>query len=247
MSIALGVMVLLAGCNSKEKAALQQSNEALTQKLDSMQVVLEANAYQAGLLYQMGLYMDSIEANQGYISSNLETGMTEEEYLERMKRINQLMHTAEYTIRELEKNQSLHTGQMRRLKNQLAEANQQISTLQLAVAQYQDENSSLKNMLQISESALAEVQEELIAKGIDLAKAEQEIAGLVAKNQLTEAEGYFARGEGMENVANHIQLSRKRKQAAWQGALEHYTKAWELGYAPAEAKVAAMKEKLKIS
>lgn len=250
MKTTLGILLagmVLAGCNSEADEAatsLAAERDQLVHTVDSLQTALEAQAFQAGLLSQVSIYLDSIEVSRRWITMQLEEGMEESDYIARMKRINQFLEKADYTIGELEKTRSAYASQVRRLKQELVEANEQNERLQLAVSEWQLEGEQLQESLQITQMELRATQDALEASGANLESARGEIRQLTDKVMLTQAELYFAKGESMEVVGNKILFSRKRKQAAYQAALDEYLKAWELGYPLAQAKAEAMRKKL---
>jgi chromosome segregation ATPase len=235
----------LAGCNN-EKTENQVPNEVLVAQLDSMQQILDAAQYKASLLEQVGTYMDSIDSNRKWIKLNLEGGISNEDYIERMKSLNQYVQKAEWTIGELEKTRSAYASQVKRLKNEIADKNLEIQSLQQAIAQYQGENQELQIQLSTSELELVNSQVQLDISNEKVDKANDKIANLLSTVKLTEAESFFAQGEGMEEIANRTQLAPKRKKASLESALEMYTKAESLGHPDAAAKITSLKEKLKI-
>lgn len=249
MKNALGILLagmVMVGCNQKadEAATLTAERDQLANTVDSLQVALEAQAFQTGLLSQVSVYLDSIEASRKWITVQLEQGMDESDYIARMKRINQYLEKADYTIGELEKTRSAYASQVRRLKQEVSEANTLNEQLQLAVSEWQAEAADLQQSLQITQGELKATQAKLAESGANLETARAEIRTLTDRVALTQAELHFAKGESMEAVGNKVIFNRKKKMAAYQTALDEYTKAWELGYAPAQAKVEAMRKKL---
>ena len=237
------VLGVLTGCNQQIKT----DNEQLIAKVDSLEQALDANAYTVGLLDQIGQYMDSIDAQRNWITINLESGLSEQDYIERMKQLNQYVQKAEWTIGELEKTRSAYASQVKRLKKEISEKDQEISSLQLSVAEYQKANENLENRLQITQEDLISTQKSLDLTREDLNSTELDVKKLIEEVRLTEAESLYAQGEGMEEVAKRTQLAPKRKKETLEKALELYTASLAKGYEPAEAKVDAMKKKLKIA
>jgi len=241
----LAVLSVMAGCKTEETEN-QIPNEVLVAKLDSMQQVMEIAQYKATLLEQVGTYLDSIDANRKWIKLNLEVGIPNEDYVDRMKSLNQYVQKAEWTIGELEKTRSAYASQVKRLKSEITDKNLEIQSLQQAIAQYQGENTELTVMLSNAELKQLNTQVELDIANESVDKANDKITGLLATVKLTEAESFYAKGEGMEKVADHIQLAPKRKKASLEEALAMYQKAEGLGHTGAAAKIAALKTKLKI-
>ena len=237
----LGVLGLLSGCNQQVK----KENAVLLVRLDSMDTVLEESQYTIGLLDQVGLYLDSIEAHRHWITMNLETGLSKEDYVERMKVLNQYVQKAELTIGELENARSTYVVQLNRIRTKVKGMDQEIQGLQLSVAHYQQENTALQDMLTISEDRLLDAQLDLEVTTDELEESRSEVEDLLGKVQLTEAESYYARGEGMEEMASRVQFAPKKKKETMEQALALYTMASNMGFEPAKAKVEELKGKLK--
>ncbi len=244
--VLLAVLTVLAGCDQKvSKQDLMAANEQLTSKIDSLQSALSTNAYTVNLIDQIGQYMDSIDANRNWIKLNLEEGLAEEDYIGRMKQLNQYVQKAEWTIAELEKSKSAYGAQLSRLKAQLGLKDQEIVSLQESIAQYQIQNSKLQDMLVMTETDLLAANLDLEDARKDLKYSEVRISELTAKVQLTEAESYYARGEGMEALAKRIQFAPRKKKQALLDAVDLYNQSLALGYAPAGQRVDEVKAQLK--
>ncbi|UXP31398.1 hypothetical protein N6H18_13665 [Reichenbachiella agarivorans] len=242
----LAVCIALAGCN-KENTTEIKENEVLQARIDSMQTILEVTQYRVSLLDQIGKYLDSIDYNRNWVKLNLEAGITNEDYVERMKNLSQYVQKAEWTIGELEKTRSAYASQVKRLKKEISEKDLEVKSLQQTIAQYQGENTDLKVQLTAKEMDLLDSQMELNLANHSIEEASTEITELLSTVRLTEAESFYAKGEGMEEVAKHIQLAPKRKNESLEQALSMYINAEKLGHPKAGAKIKALKEKLKIS
>jgi len=239
--ISLMAIALISGCN---KSGTSVDGEKLQTRIDSLQTALEVSNYTAGLLTQIGSYMDSIDANRKYVELNLETGISQEDYVTRMKNINQYVQRAEWTIAELEKSKSAFTKQVKRLKKQIAEKDAEIVSLQMTVAQTQADKKQLEETLTLTETELvmSQLEQEMTAEELEAANTlAQE---LMEKVQVTKAESLFSQGQNMETLAASIQFAPNRKREALEEALKYYTESRELGYEPAAAKVDAVKAKL---
>lgn len=201
---------------------------------------LESSEYTIGLLEQVGLYMDSIDANRKWIQINLETGLSREDYLSRIKNLNAYVQKAEWTIGELEKTRSAYASQVKRLKNEITQKDQEIEKLQLAVATYKNSDAELRSMLNITESQLLEAQLDIDVLKSDLKLSE----AILEKAHLSEAEALFSQGESSQELAKHIQFAPRRKKKALDDALQYYQASLDMGYGPANAKVDELNKKL---
>jgi flagellar biosynthesis chaperone FliJ len=238
--IALIAVGLLSGCQ-KEAAP---DNSRLLAKVDSLQAALEVSNYTMSVLGQIGTYMDSIDANRKWIELNLETGLSQDDYVTRMKNINEYVQKAEWMIGELEKTRSAYAKQVKRLKNDIIEKDSEIKSLQMVVAKTQTRNMQLEETLTLTEEELVMSQMEQDQTERALDKSNTAAKELMEKLETTKAESLYSQGENMEVLAGHIQLAPKRKREALEQALKYYTESKEMGYSEANAKVEALKAKL---
>ena len=238
--IALIAIGLIASC--KQEAA--PDNSRLLARVDSLEAALEVSNYTMGVLGQIGTYMDSIDANRKWIELNLETGLSQDDYVTRMRNINQYVQKAEWMIGELEKTRSAYAKQVKRLKNDILQKDEEIKALQLVVAQTQANNRQLEETLTLTETELVMSKLEQDQTEKELERSNTAAAELMNKLQMTKAESLYSQGENMEALAGHIQLAPKRKREALETALKYYTQSRDLGFVKATEKVEALKAKL---
>jgi chromosome segregation ATPase len=238
--LSLIVVGFLSGCDKEEKP----DNSQLLARVDSLETALEASNYTIGILGEIGTYMDSIDSNRKWIQLNLETGLSQDNYVARMKSINQYVKKAEWMIGELEKTRGAYATQVKRLKNEITLRDENIKALQLTVAQTQADKKQLQETLTLTETELKMSQIEQDNTESELQGANEMTKSLMKKVQLTQAESLFSQGENMEAIASYVQLAPRRKRAALEDALKYYTQSGDLGYAPATAKVETLKARL---
>lgn len=219
-------------------------NSRLLARVDSLEAALEESNYTMSVLGQIGTYMDSIDSNRKWIELNLETGLSQEDYVTRMKNINQYVQKAEWMIGELEKTRNAYAKQVKRLKNDIVKKDEEITALQLVVAQTQYDNKKLEETLTLTETELVMSQIEQDQTEIALEKTQTAANELMEKLQLTKAESLYSQGENMETLAGHIQLAPKRKREVLEAALKYYTESRALGFAKAVTKVDSLKTRL---
>lgn len=243
LALILIVLGLFSGCNKSVK----QENSRLLVSLDSMQLALEEYAYAVSLIDQIGQYLDSIDANSKWIKSELEAGMSEEDYIQRMKNLNGYLQKAELTVNELEGQRNAYISQVKRLKKEMEENDRVIKDLKLGLTKYSEENFELQGSLDLSEEENLDRQLDLDKTNIELEQSKSEIQHLLAKTKSIQAESYYSLGESMEEIARRTQFARKRKMQSLNNALQFFEQSSELGYEPAKAKVDELKIRLKIA
>ena len=242
LAFVLIVLGLLSGCNKPVK----KENSRLLARLDSMQVALEENSYAVDLLDQVGQYLDSIDAKREWIKFDLEAGIDEDDYIQRMKKLNSYLQKAEWTVNELEGQRNAYISQVKRLKKEIAAKNQGLQDLEVIVAKYTDENSELQGLLAIADEEQMDAQLDMDKMSNELEQSKVEIQNLMAKVQRTKAESFYAQGEGMEEAARRTQFAPRRKKQSLNNALRFFEQSSELGYEPAKTKVDELKSRLKI-
>ncbi len=240
MVLILSFLIQLGGCNS----ALRKENRALLLKVDSLEIALETSQSAIGLLEVVGQYLDSIDLRRKFLLVDLETGVSDPDYIQKVKNLNEYFLKTEWAIKELESISGTYSIQIDRLKETVNKKNDEINRLQVSVNEYRDEKDSLKGRLEISESQLKKTQKSLNFSRIDVAFAEMEVMGLMEKVRLTEAEIHFAEGEGLEELAEKIKLAPNKKRKNLEEALNAYATSFEMGYLPARLRMERLRKKL---
>jgi chromosome segregation ATPase len=240
-------LFLLSSCDKEEKAALQS-------QVDSLRVELETSQKMAGTLLEVGVLMDSIDANRQLlrVNMNLEQGISYDDYTARMDDINDYVKNTEKKLSALEEelkksktSASSYAGTIKKLRKDLETKAQEIAGLQEQVDKYRNENQNLIQTVDLQESMLLDKEVQIIEKNQELALIEARIQELMIQSKMTEAEAYYARGEAIEEAANRTKLAPKKKKETYREALELYKKALSLGNDQAQAKIDAMEAKLK--
>lgn len=234
----------LASCDTNEKAQLQS-------KVDSLTVELETSQRMAQTLQDVGVLMDSIDANRQLLRVNMVEGTTYDNYTSRMKDLNNYVRETEEKIDDLEKqlkksksNNNAFAATIKKLKSELVTKTQEITALQDQVEQYRNENQNLSQTIQLQEDELANKEAQIIAKQEELALIEVRIQELMISSKVSEADAYFARAQAVEETANRTKLAPKKKKASYQEAIELYKKSLSLGKKEAQAKITELEKKI---
>lgn len=244
MSIIL-LSVSLFSCENKEES------QQLQAQLDSLQLELLHSQQAARMLEEVGVLMDSIDAARKYVAINMETGPNES-YIQRMESIKGYIAESQERIAELEK--SLQTSQsvsqtyastIKKLKKEITSKNEELAILQQQIEGLQSDNASLVTTVAAQEEEIVQKTAEIMAQSEELAKAEAHIQEMIIKQQISEADAYYARGEAVEEVAKRTQLARKKKQASYREAISLYEKAYALGRTDAKEKIEKLVEKIR--
>lgn len=240
----LPLVALLAACGNKESAQLQS-------QVDSLRSVLETNQRVAQTLQEVGVLMDSIDANRQLLRVNMVEGTTYDNYTSRMEDLNNYVKDTENKIADLEKAlkkskgvSGTYAATIKKLKEDLASKNTEIALLQEQVEKYRNENQNLIQTVGLQEAEIADKDEQLAAKRSELALIEARIQEIMLQSKMSEADAYYARAVAVEEAANRTKLAPRKKKETYQEALELYKKAQSLGSKDAAAKIAELEKKI---
>lgn len=237
-------LLAIAGCGTKEKATLQA-------QVDSLRVELETSQRMTNTLLEVGMLMDSIDANRNLLRINMVEGTTYDDYTSRMKDINNYVKETERKIEDLEKalrksqgNVSAYSKQIKKLKEDLQAKTNEILALQEQVEKYRNENQNLITLAEMQAAELNDKDARIIAKEAELALIEARIQELMIQSKISEADALFTRAQAVEEAANRTKLAPKKKKETLKEALDLYKKAFSLGKKEAQPKIAELEKKM---
>jgi len=239
------VGVIFMNCGGAEKERLQTAVDSLTLRLQESEQV-------AATMQEVGVLMDSIDANRQLLRVNMVEGTSYTDYTSRMKDINNYVKESQKKIEDLEKalkksrgTSSAYSNTIKKLKADLETRNREILELQGQVDKYRNENQNLIQTVSLQEAELSDKQERIIQKEQELALIEARIQELMIQSKMSEGDSYYARGEAIEEAANRTKLAPRKKKETYLEALEMYKKALSLGVAKAQGKITELENKTK--
>ena len=238
------VGVALMNCGGSQNEKLQMAVDSLTQALNQSQQV-------ANTLQEVGVLMDSIDANRQLLKINMTEGTTYTDYTARMRDINDYVKESQKKIEDLETALKKSRGAsnafsntIKKLKADLEARNKEILELQEQVDKYRNENQNLIQTVTLQEAELSDKEAQILAKEQELALIEARIQELMIQSKMSEGDSYYARGEAIEEAANRTKLAPRKKKETYAEALEMYKKALSLGVAKAQAKITELEGKV---
>ncbi len=227
------------------------NSEKLQSQVDSLKNELQTSQQFATTLQEVGVLMDSIDANRQLLRVNMVEGTTYDDYKSRMKDINNYVKDTQDKITDLEKtlkksksNNNALTATIKKLKADLESRNKEIAALNEQVDQLKSENSNLITTVGLQEAELTDKEAQITAKQQELALIEARIQEMMVQSKMTEADSYFARGQAVEEAANRTKLAPRKKKDTYKEAIELYKKALSLGKEEAKDKIAALEKKI---
>ncbi len=229
-----------------------KETEKLKSQVDSLKNELQTSQQFAQTLQEVTVLMDSIDANRNVLRVNMVEGTTYDNYTARMKDINNYVKDTQNKIEDLEKslkkskgNTNALSATIKKLKADLEARNKEIASLNEHVDQLRNENANLITTVGLQEAELTDKEAQIIAKQQELALIEAKIQELMIASKVSEADGYFARAQAVEEAANRTKLAPKKKKETLKEAIELYKKSLSLGKQEAQAKITELEKKVK--
>ena len=238
---AIGMIMASCGGNS----------EKLQSQVDSLRTELQTSQQFATTLQEVGVLMDSIDANRQLLRVNMVEGTTYDNYKSRMKDINNYVKDTQNKISDLEKslkkskgNANAFAATIKKLRADLEERNKEIAALNEQVDLLKNENQNLITTVGLQEAELTDKESQIVAKQQELALIEARIQEMMVQSKMSEADSYFARAQAIEEAANRTKLAPRKKKDTYKEAIELYKKALSLGKQDAQAKITALEKKI---
>lgn len=237
--------LLVFSCVPKaEKEKLEMENEELRAELTRAQMAVTT-------LEEVGTLMDSIDNARNALKLDLEAGTDYDDYLKRMNDINNYVHDTEAKLNQLEQeldkssaNNRGYINTISRLKKDLAAKAKEVADLQSTVDNYKKENTELLTMVDIRETQIVDLEEEISMKLEELGLLENRIQEIMKMSQVSEGDSYFALGEALEEAAKRTKLAPKKRKETYAEAIEYFKKAQAFGREDAQEKIDALEKKI---
>lgn len=243
--LTVAVATLLVACGPSEK-------EKLRSEVDSLRSELQINQQMAQKLNEIGVLMDSIDANRQVLRLNVVEGISKEDYVNRMEGLKNYVRSTEDKIEELEgtlkKSKSSNrafTAAIKKLKSEIEFKNQEIASLTETINKYKAENENLVKITETQGLDILDKLQQIETKRQEVAALEQRIDDVSAKAKEAIASGYLAHAKTVEQMADKIKFAPKKKKAALTESLELYRKAALYGSTEATAQIERIQQGLK--
>lgn len=243
--LSLTVLGLLWSCGLKDE------NAKLKTKIDSLTVELKTGQEMVTSLQEVGVLLDSIDANRNLLRSNIIEGTSYTNYSDRLKDINSFVKSTSSRIEELETTLSKaksgsaqYASMVKKLKRELEERKAEMIALEESITQLKSENEALTLTVNKKETIISEKENFIQVKEQELTNMETQFKSFTEQSKLTEGDLYFAQAEALEEAANRTKLAPRKRKSTQQEALELYRKALSLGNQEAKSKIEELEKKL---
>lgn len=239
--LGLATVGLIWGCNNKEKEVALQS------EVDSLRTELQESQKTAEAMQEVGIMIDSIDASRQLLRTDMVEGASYQDYKNRLASIREYVQESQAKIAELEKTASRnrgYAGTIKRLKADLEETSQKLTSLEEEVKNVRAENQTLTRRVSSRDSVIIVNEMQLKEREENLSTLESQMQELNVESKNFQAESYFNQAKAMEEAANRTQFAPRKKKKAQQEALDLYKKALELGKDEAQVKVEELEKDL---
>jgi chromosome segregation ATPase len=239
--LSLSVVGLLFGCRDEKK------EQALQTQIDSLNTELNVSQETAKTLADVGVLIDSIDANRQLLRTDMVEGTSYSDYKSRLKDISSYVKETQMKIAELEKsskNSRVFAGTIKRLKADLEARTKQIAALEDEVQKIRTENQSLSHNVSQRDSLINVNSETIKMKEENLAALENRVQEMNVESRNSQADAYFKQAQALEKAAARTKFAPKKKKQTRREALELYKAAWSLGKPEAESKVQQLEKEV---
>lgn len=239
---ALIVVVALSSCSKSKEIALQK-------QVDSLRVEMAVNRQMAETLQEVGLMIDSIDANRHALRTDLVEGTSYADYTNRMREINTYVAAGQAKIDDLEKalrksknSASSYASTIKKLKADLAARTKELAALTEQVAKYRAENDTLLTTVDLQTAEIADKTEQLTARQQQVVQLEDQVKQVTEKAKFDLADSYYQRALALEETAKRTHFAPKKKKETKREALELYKLAATSGKIEANDRIAALEK-----
>jgi hypothetical protein len=239
--LSLGIAIILFGCDSKERAQLRH-------KVDSLNTALQSSKKIEATMHEVGVLIDSIDANRRALSAKMIEGTSYADYVGRLKDIYAHIRNTQTKLDELERSakasNKISEATIQRLKTDLALRSKEIVELQVEVANIREENKSLVIAGNHKDSVLSIKDQTIKAREGDVASLQALVKDIDEQNRVKVANLYFAQAQALETAARRTKFAPRRKKETRREALELYKLSLSLGKTEAQAKIDELEKEL---
>jgi proline dehydrogenase len=239
--LALSVIGLLFSCGNEKKERAMQT------QIDSLKTELQTSQETAQTLQEVGVLIDSIDANRQLLRTDMVEGTSYKDYKSRLQDISSYVRQTQSKIDELEKsakNSRIYAGTIKKLKADLLARTEQIAALEAEVQRIRTENQSLAKNVSERDSLISINNETIKVKEENLLALESRVQEMNVQSKNNQAEAYFKQAEALEKAAERTKFAPRKKKETKREALELYKLALSLGKTEAQSKIEELEKEV---
>jgi hypothetical protein len=216
--------------------------------VDSLSAELQASKQVEATMSEIGVLIDSIDANRKALRTEMVEGTSYSDYIKRLKDINTHITETKNKVAELEKNvksaKSSSAVALKRLKSDLELRSQELLALQSEIENMRAENRKLASDITVKDSTLTSRDEVIKLREQDISSLESLVKDINEQTKVKVANLYYAQAQALETAAQRTHFAPKKKKETKREALELYKLSLSLGKTEAEARIAELEKDL---
>ena len=243
--LAMSMVGLLCCSDLKKKDIAQQ------RVMDSLRTELQENHKLTEAMMEMGVLLDSIDAERGVLRVRMIEGAVYETMASRMSDLNHYMHKAEEKIATLEiasrkgnRNMKAYASVINKLKDDLEVRNHELGVLKEQLSVYKNQNENIASTVSLQKAEIDDKLNQINTKQADITKLQDQISQVMVKASVDRADAYFARAVAVEEAANRTHFAPRKKKNSRREAIGLYKLALDLGKEEAQGRIAALEKEI---
>jgi ABC-type transporter Mla subunit MlaD len=240
----LSIAGLFYSCGMEERDRLRAQVDSLHTELQTSQEAVYA-------LQEVGVLIDSIDANRKILRTIMVEGTSYDDYVARMNDIKKYVKTTEAKMEELEKSlrsskstASSYALTIKKLRRDLEKTSKELVAMQEVVDKYRHEKDNLIQTVALKDAEIKEKLERIQIKEQELLAMETRIDEMMIQSRQDEAQAYFDRAQVYEELANRTKFAPRKKKETRKEALNLYRMSFFLGKEEAQPKIAELEQKI---
>lgn len=244
MKIKMIVVVMLAGlvmgCDSRKMETAQHT-------IDSLNAIVKSNNEMNRTLSDIGMLMDSIDANRKVLRTNMIEGVRYNAYVKRMAEINRYVRKTERKLAALQKSlrkkqNAAFSATVKRLQANLDLRTHELDAMREQLKRYKLENEELISTVGLQKAEIQDKLDQLRIKQEETAQLQAQVDQLILQSKLDQGEALYAQAAAVEETARRTKFAPKKRRSSTRQALELYKQALQYGKAEAQGRIDALEK-----
>ncbi len=238
--IVLSVVALFSACEKKTVEISQKT-------LDSLRNELAINREMNKTLEEIGVLIDSIDANRKLIRTQALEVSNYETFVDRMQGINEYVKKTEAKMAALQRtarksNDKALKAAIKQLERDLDMRNNELAAIKEQLGFFQKENEGLVKMVAAQHDEITKTQADLKNAETKTVQLADQVDKLMTQSKVDQGEALFARAQEVEETARRTHFAPKKKRNTKQRAVELYKMALAFGKTEAQDRIAALEK-----
>jgi chromosome segregation ATPase len=230
---------------------LREKDIAHQRVVDSLSAELQENHKLTETMIEMGILLDSIDAERGLLRVRMIEGAVYETMASRMSDLNHYVHKAEEKIAALEiasrngnRHMKAYASVINKLRADLEVRNRELVVLKEQLSVYKNQNENIASTVYLQKVEIDDKLNQINAKQADITKLQEQISQIMVKASVDQADAYFARAVAVEEAANRTHFAPRKKKNSRREAIGLYKLALDLGKEEAQGRIAALEKEI---